>query len=95
MIPFICIWKMAYEIIKVFPNVSKASNLTNYGWTAVIFAIVGIFVYFGALMCTHISAFRTVRNMNNEAILELFGAVLSVVIVGIATMTLMGDKIIR
>lgn len=46
-------------------------------------------------MCTHISAFRTARNMNNEAIPELFGAVLSVVIIGIATMTLMGDKLIR
>ncbi|WP_090093936.1 ABC transporter ATP-binding protein [Clostridium uliginosum] len=68
LIPFICIWKMAYEIIQVFPNISMVSDLSFYGWEAVIFSVVGIFVYFGALMCTHISAFRTARNMKNESL---------------------------
>ena len=71
LIPFICIWKMAYEIIEVFPNISEATNLTLYGWRAVIFSLMGIIVYFMALMCTHLAAFRTARNMKIEALNHL------------------------
>lgn len=68
---FICIWQMSYEIIKVFPNISSAANLSVYGWRAVIFSILGIVVYAAALMCTHIAAFRTARNMKIEALEHL------------------------
>lgn len=71
LIPFICIWQMSYEIIKVFPEISKASNLSVYGWRAVAFSLIGIIVYFFALICTHIAAFRTARNMKIEALNHL------------------------
>lgn len=68
LVPFICIWKIAYEILSVFPRMEKLDSLSKYGWLAVIFSVIGIFVYFGALMCTHIAAFRTARNMRSEAL---------------------------
>lgn len=68
LIPFICIYKIAYEVLKVYPNVSSAKNLSYYGWGAVLFSLLGIVIYFGALMCTHISAFRIARNMRTEAL---------------------------
>lgn len=68
LVPFICIWKIAYEILSVFPRIEKVNSLSKYGWLAVIFSVIGILVYFGALMCTHIAAFRTARNMRSEAL---------------------------
>lgn len=71
LVPFICMWKISYKIIKVFPNISEAQNLQLYGWYAVIFSLIGIAVYFIALMCTHVAAFRTARNMKIEALNHL------------------------
>lgn len=68
LVPFICIWKMAYEIIKVYPAVQNVSDISRYGWTAVLFSILGIIVYVAALMCTHKAAFRTAKNMRSEAL---------------------------
>ncbi|WP_313131168.1 ABC transporter ATP-binding protein [Anaerocolumna sp.] len=68
LVPFLCIWKIAYEVLKVMPNIQDAKNLTQYGWIAVIFALVGILIYGGALMCTHIAAFRTARNMRSKTL---------------------------
>lgn len=36
------------------------------GWWAVWFAVGSIAVYFAALMCTHIAAFRTARTMRQQ-----------------------------
>lgn len=63
MVPYICVWLVARDILKVFPNVSAASGMTKWGWMAVWFAVANIAVYFVALMCTHIAAFRTARNI--------------------------------
>lgn len=63
LIPFIYIWKLIEEIILTMPNYANATNLANYGWTALFYGIVSIGIYFIALMCTHISAFRNERNM--------------------------------
>lgn len=63
LIPFIYIWKMIEEIIMVMPNYSNAENLVHYGWAALEYGILSIGLYFIALMCTHLSAFRNERNM--------------------------------
>ena len=65
LVPFICIYKIAYEILKVLPKIEQASNIEQYGWYAVLFSILGIIVYFAALMCTHLAAFRTAKNMRS------------------------------
>lgn len=66
--PFICIWLVMREVFSVFPNVSEASDLASYGWMAVAFAIGSMLIYFAALMCSHIAAFRTARNMRSAAL---------------------------
>ncbi|MDL2246874.1 ABC transporter ATP-binding protein/permease, partial [Methanobrevibacter sp. OttesenSCG-928-K11] len=63
LIPFIYIWKLIEEIFLVYPNFSLAQNLTYYGLEALKYGILSIAIYFIALMCTHLSAFRNERNM--------------------------------
>ena len=67
LIPYICVWLVARDILAVFPNVSAATGLEKWGWMAVIFAVANILFYFVALMCTHIAAFRTARNIRQAA----------------------------
>ena len=64
--PFVCIWLVARDLIAVAPNWSEAADVTTYGWWAVAFAIASIAVYFCALMCTHLSAFRCASNMRKQ-----------------------------
>lgn len=63
MIPYVCIWLAARDLIAVAPNWTEASELAKYGWMAFGFAFGGIIVYFCALMCTHLAAFRTAANI--------------------------------
>lgn len=63
LVPYVCVWLVARDVLAVFPNVSAADGLERWGWMAVWFAVGNIAVYFVALMCTHIAAFRTARNI--------------------------------
>ncbi len=74
LIPYVCVWLVAREILAVYPDVTAASGLEKWGWVAVGFAVANILVYFAALMCTHIAAFRTARNIRRAGtahVLEL------------------------
>ncbi len=63
LLPFWCIWKILDEVIRVAPDFDKAKNITHYGWLAVLFAVLTIFVYICGLMCSHLSAFRIATNI--------------------------------
>ncbi len=63
LVPFYYIWKIMQEILNVAPNYAAAQNLSNYGWKAVGFAVVSMFIYICALMCSHIAAFRVQSNI--------------------------------
>ena len=63
MLPYICIWLVARDLIAVAPNWTEAAGIARYGWMAFAFALAGILVYFCALMCTHLAAFRTAHLM--------------------------------
>ncbi len=65
--PYVCVWLVAREALVVFPDVGAASGMERLGWIAVAFAAANIIVYFAALMCTHIAAFRTARNIRMAA----------------------------
>lgn len=67
MVPYICIWFVAKEVFAVMPDFSSAGGLVKYGWMALIFAAASTCVYLAALMCTHLAAFRTARNMREAA----------------------------
>lgn len=58
LVPFLCIWAILRDVIA-----GDYSRIAHYGWMAVAFAIASIVVYFGALMCSHLAAFRIAANM--------------------------------
>ena len=68
LVPFVCVWLVARDVLAVYPDVSAVSGLTRWGWMAVWFAVGNIAVYFAALMCTHIAAFRTARNIRRAGV---------------------------
>ena len=71
MLPYICIWLVARDLIAVAPNWTQATGITRYGWMAFAFAVAGIIVYFAALMCTHLAAFRTASNIRKAGMAHL------------------------
>ncbi len=71
MLPYICIWLVARDLIAVAPDWTKAIGVGRYGWMAFGFAIAGIVVYFAALMCTHLAAFRTASNIRKQGMEHL------------------------
>ena len=67
MIPYLCIWLAARDLIEVAPNWTQAQSVARYGWLAFGAAFGGIVLYFGGLMCTHLAAFRTAANIRKRA----------------------------
>lgn len=66
LVPFWYIWRIIHDILEVSPDFSQAGNVTRYGWSAVLFAVISVVVYIAALMCSHISAFRVAANIRKE-----------------------------
>ncbi len=71
MAPYICIWLAARDLIAAAPDWSAAKEISKYGWMAFAFAFGGIIVYFCALMCTHLAAFRTATNIRKQGVAHL------------------------
>ncbi len=74
MAPYICIWLAIRDLIAVSPNWPEATGIARYGWMAFAFAFGGIAVYFAALMCTHLAAFRTASNIRKQGMAHLMKA---------------------
>lgn len=72
--PYVCIWLVARDLIAVAPNWAAAQNLALYGWLALSFAVASIVLYFAALMCTHLAAFRCAANMRKQTTAHLMSA---------------------
>ena len=63
LMPFVYLWRIIREVIRVNPQFDQAVGITRNGWMAVIFALLAMLVNFAALMCSHVSAFRVAGNM--------------------------------
>ena len=74
MLPYICIWLVVRDLVAVAPDWTQAEGIARYGWMAFIFAVAGIAVYFVALMCTHLAAFRTAANIRKKGMEHLMKA---------------------
>ena len=74
MIPYLCIWLAARDLIAVAPDWTQARSVTRYGWIAFAFAVGGILIYFLGLMCTHLAAFRTASNIRKQGMAHVMQA---------------------
>ena len=74
MIPYVCIWLAVRDLIGVAPDWTQATEIAKYGWLAFGFAFGGIIIYFAALMCTHLAAFRTAANIRKQGIAHMMKA---------------------
>lgn len=74
MIPYLCIWLAARDLIAVAPDWTQARSVTDYGWIAFAFAVGGILIYFLGLMCTHLAAFRTASNIRKQGMAHVMQA---------------------
>lgn len=63
LVPFWYIWKIINVVLRVSPNFGSAANLTHYGIMAMAYAIISYLIYIGALLCSHLAAFRIAANM--------------------------------
>ncbi|MEQ2547456.1 ABC transporter ATP-binding protein [Dorea ammoniilytica] len=66
LVPFYYIWKIIREVLNAAPEYSQVEHLSSYGWSAVLSALLSMVIYIGALMCSHIAAFRVQANMRSE-----------------------------
>ncbi|WP_102266003.1 ABC transporter ATP-binding protein [Massilicoli timonensis] len=71
MVPYICIWLVARDLIAAAPNWTQAQDVSQYGWAAFGFAVGGIILYFIGLMCTHLAAFRTAANIRKQGVAHM------------------------
>lgn len=70
MLPFVCIWLVVRDFIHALGqgDITLAVSSSRYAWLAVIFSVLSILLYFLALNCSHLAAFRTATNMRKKAI---------------------------
>lgn len=69
LLPFVCIWFAGREIIRslITAQQADAAQAVSWGWTALWCALASMLVYLAALLCTHLAAFRTARNIRVQA----------------------------
>lgn len=67
LLPFMYIWRIIKEVLEVAPDYGAAKSLVHNGWMAVLFAVLSMLIYVGALMCSHIAAFRVAANIRSSA----------------------------
>ena len=71
MVPYVCIWLVIRDLVVVAPHWTEATGIAGHGWMAFGFSVGGIVVYFLALMCTHLAAFRTATNIRKRCMERL------------------------
>lgn len=68
LVPFIFVWLIVREVIEANGNFAAVQgSLSVCGWWAVGSALISMLVYFAALMCSHVAAFRVAGNMRKRA----------------------------
>ena len=67
----VCVWFVLRDLIAVAPNWALAIQAPQHGIAAMVFALAGMIIYFAALMCTHLAAFRTATNMRKAVLRHL------------------------
>lgn len=72
MTPFLCVFFAAKELVVVFAGETlNSSALVGWGIKAVVAEFIGLLLYFLALLCSHVVAFRTEKNLKMAALRHL------------------------
>lgn len=67
LVPFLFVWLIIRDVIGADGSFAAVQgSLAAYGWWAVGSALISMLVYFAALMCSHIAAFRVAGNMRKR-----------------------------
>lgn len=66
--PLVCVFFVVRDLLAAYPNWDQATQATNWAILAVVFSLASIVVYFAALMCTHLAAFRVAANMRKNSL---------------------------
>ncbi len=70
--PFIFVWLIVREVLSADGNFAAVQGeLALYGWWAVGSALISMLIYFAALMCSHVAAFRVASNMRKRTMRHL------------------------
>ena len=71
--PFLFIYQIIEELLKGVGNISLINKelLLKYGLGALITAIGGFFLYFIALMCSHLAAFQTIYKLKMQLVKKM------------------------
>lgn len=69
--PYVCIWLVARDLIAVAPAWQEATGIAVYGWWALGLSVASLALYFAALMCTHLAAFRCASNLRKRSTAHL------------------------
>lgn len=69
-IPYILIWLIVKELFET-GGISPTGQVITYAWWAAGSAIGSVILYFGALMSSHLAAFRVESNMRREAMKKI------------------------
>ena len=66
LLPLVYIFFIIREVHEVAPDFSRATSIVHNGVMAVVFSAAALLIYFGALMCSHVSAFRIGSNIKRS-----------------------------
>ena len=70
LLPFIFIWLIIRELLTTHSGITQ-SKVYDYAFWAVLSALVGLILYYIALMASHLSAFRVETNMRRVAMKKI------------------------
>ena len=66
LLPLVYIFFIIREVLEVAPDFSRATSIVHNGVMAVVFSAAALLINFGALMCSHVSAFRIGSNIKRS-----------------------------
>ena len=70
--PFVFIWLIVRELLSG-GDIGVQTQVISYAWWAAGTAVGGVVLYFGALMCSHLAAFRVESNIRKSAMRRIVG----------------------
>lgn len=70
--PFLCVYFAARDLVDVFTGSAlDTGNLVRWGIIALVLELIGLLLYFCALLCSHVAAFHTEKSLKMAALKHL------------------------